>query len=536
MKKRTGDKLNKYTDILCDAALMIMLALSVMGLALISYYAATGTYLFRRVGAESAYITDSFLKQGIVFALFAAAVLILGHLWEKHCKTEDSASDLILIICSVLSFVIGIIYLKDHPYYMDGDQINTFYAAVYASEKGSAIQYAMFQPGGYIGIYPQQKGLVFFYLILHGLFGEKLYTAMQYIHLLYPQMILHAGYHALKEEKISAFGRSIYCILILTCLPLYLYIPYMYGDLGSIAFSFCFALFLIRFLNSGKKLDLALMSLFGSIALLLRMQIWILLIAACIVLFLEFVRKKKILLLIACAMIVLVPYLSDLAIDTYFEKVSGYEDVDGIPAACWLAMGLQETNGNPGVYNRYNQGTFGDCGFDAEKASEIAMLDFHESLDNFREDHEYAKWFFETKLRQEWTAPDMEGFTMTSIWDALSGTDPSEAPEWLYELYWGKYYDKVINIANRYQTIIYLSAFILAAFELIFFRKKKNLSHLVQLCLIYFLGGFIFFTLWENMSRYMLPFFMSLVWLVPFMTDDLMTIKDLFKGRKSPKH
>ena len=511
-----------------DIALTVMLVLALAGLGLISYFSVTGTYLERRFnGQASVYISDDPMKQLLVFGIFLLAVLISGAMWDRCCKSQDRAADLVLMICTVLSIIAGFAFLNDHPYYMDGDQINTFYAGVYATEAGASVQYEMFRPGGYIGIYPQQKGLVMIYYLLYHVFGDDMYEAIQYLHLLYPVLILNAGYRALKTEKVSSFARIIYCIMVLTCVPLYIYIPYMYGDLGSAAFTFCFAYFLAKYFDTGKVLFIIPMCLCGMMAILLRTSAWIFLIAVMIIMTLEYLRKRKIMILVTGICALLTAFLAGVLVQGYFEEKSGYRDVDGIPALCWVAMGLQETNGDPGVYSRYNQGTFEACGFDSDKASDVAKEDIRNSIKAFRNDGTHARWFFETKLRQEWTSPDMEGLWMTSVWDARSGTDPIAAPGWLDELYSsGPLYENVINFANRYQEVVYLSGALLVIF--LFFRKKSEMPLLVQLSLIYFLGGLIFFAVWENKSRYILPYYVFLILLVPYAVDE---VRKLFRRR-----
>ena len=514
-----------------DVALTIMLFISAAFLALISYYAINCTYLLRRFGGQVPfYLTDNPFKQLAVFGLFTAVLIVSGFLWDRYCKNTAGMADLILVLSTFFILAVGFVFLKDHPYYMDGDQINTFYAGVYANDEGSPIQYIMFQKGGYIGIYPQQKGLVLFYYFLYKVLGDKMFESLQYFHLLYPCMILHAGYHILKKEGLTAFARSVFCIMVASCLPLYVYIPYMYGDLGSVAFSFCFALFFTFYLHTGKVLYILLMCLSGSIAVLLRMQIWILIIAAFIVLFLEYMRRRKVMILIAGICVIASAFLGSFAVEKFFEAKTGYVGVEGIPSICWVAMGLQETEGNPGVYNRYNQGTFEECGFDPDITSEVAKENIRNTITYMKENPEYARWFFSTKLKQEWTEPDLEGVSMTSVWDELSGTDPSEAPGWLLDFYLsGIWHEKLINFANRYQTVCYLSALCLVIFML--FKKRSDLSTAVQLQLIYFIGGLIFFAVWENKSRYILPFFVSLVLMIPYYADALRSLLHFGKRR-----
>jgi hypothetical protein len=56
---------------------------------------------------------------------------------------------------------------------------------------------------------------------------------------------------------------------------------------------------------------------------------------------------------------------------------------------------------------------------------------------------------------------------------------------------------------------------------------------LAQLSLIYFLGGLLFFIVWENKSRYILPYYVFLILAVPYLIDAL---RKLFKKREEIVH
>ncbi len=514
-------KKNKDTNIyLVNAALRIMLAISVCLVGLLAYYALTGTFYPRGyMDLDNILAGDSVLKNLIVFGLFGVVSLFAYKLFEKSVTRKEKAVVFVMGAASVIMLAAGIFYLKDHPYYMNGDQINTFFGGVYATMEGSDIQYLMFKPGGYLGIYPQQKGLVVFYMILYKIFGENAYVDTQYLHLIYPQIILFSGESILKTEKVSPFARIVYCIFIALCVPLYLYIPYMYGDLGSIAFSFLAVLFLVRFEKSEKLFDAVCLCASCTVALLLRKQIWIFIAAALIVLVLLAVKKKKMKFFIAAICVVLAADGTFLCIEKYFESVSGYKGVKGVPSLCWVVMGLQETDGVPGDYNRYNQGTFEENGFDADLANAVAKEDLKNQLTFLKDNPEYARYFFSTKLRMEWTAPDFEALRITAVWKAESGRDPSNPPGWLASLYTGIRYAQVMGFANAYQSIVYLCAALLALRFL--FKKGSDMPVSVQLALIYMLGGILFFAFWENKCRYVFAFFVISILLVPCFLEEI---------------
>ena len=527
----------ELNSILVDTALKIMLVIGVLLTGLLAYYAMTGTFYCRGyMGCESMYVMDSLVKNLIAAGAFFLLSVIACLIFDRKVKRKDRAAAVILGLTSVFMFALGVFYLKDHPYYMDGDQINTFYGAVYATWEDSDLRYLMFMPGGYLGIYPQQKGLVVFYMILYKLFGDDTFVCTQYLHLIYPQIVLFAGYSILKTEKVSPFARMVFCIFIASCIPMYLFIPYMYGDLGSIAFSFLAGNFLVRFEKTDRIRDAVGLCISCTMALLLRKQIWIFIAAVLIVLVLAGVKKKKLRFAIAGLCVIISAWGTFFCIEKYFESVSGYRNVDGVPSICWVVMGLQETGDRPGSYNRYNQGTFEENGFDAALASAVAKKDLNERIAVFRENPAYARYFFSTKIRQEWTAPEFEALRTTSVWKADSGRDPENPPGWLLSLYTGARYAQMEWVANYYQTLVYLCAFLAAAGYL--FKKGGKLPVSAQLSLIYFIGGVLFFAVWENQCRYVFPFFVCLTVLVPLCLDGIASRAGFFVNsfkKSSPK-
>lgn len=510
---------------------MLVIVTPVLGY--LAYLAVSGTYFYRFFeGSGPVLVSEDPKKQLLLSLIVSAVVFVLGFAWKGLFEArEKRTAKGVLFFSSAAMLLLGIVFLMHHPYYMIGDQLNTFYGGVYAAGDDPEIRYLMFMPGGYLGIYPQQKGLVFIYMNLYHIFGDRLFTVMKWFHLVYPQMILYAGYGVLEEDGINAFSRSLYCILIATCLPLYLYLPYMYGDLGTVAFCFGMTYFAIRFMRTRKIWFFIPMCLCSAMAIILRMQSWIFMIAIAIVLLLLSISNKRAIFVVAALLILTSAYSGSYLIEKHFDRVSGYGSVEGVPAIAWVAMGLQTTNGDPGVYNRYNQGTFESTDFDAEKTAVIAKEDARESfkylMKNFSSE---GREFFVTKLRQEWTNPDFGGYFETSgDWSELSGNSPEDAPEWLRSLYYGEYYDLAMKQANRYQSFVHVICFALALMML--FKRDKSVPFTVQLSFIYVIGGFIFFLFWENKSRYILPFFVSLIWVTPVIFSEIFGYMERQKKR-----
>ena len=512
--------------------------LAALVLLLLSYYAVTGSWLSRDyMGLVSSFMPDKALTHILIAVVILIAFTCGNYIWKKFfSKHEKKAESVVLILTSILMLLAGTKFMVHHPYYPIGDQVNTFFGGVYAAKEGFEYRYAMFAPGGYFGIYPQQKGLAFFYMTMYKVFGDDLLPIMELFHLIYPQIILYAGFGALRKEKVPSFGRVFFCVLMISCIPIYLYIPYMYGDLPSIAFSFCCMYFIAAFLESGRLRHAAGICVFAALAVFVRMQIWIFVIAVLITLLLEAIKRKKLKYAVTAVCVILSCFIATSSVQRYYDSVSGYGHVDGVPSLCWVAMGLQMSGNNPGVYNRYNQGSFESNGFDADKTAQDAKEDIKNSIAEMKASRDYTLSFFALKLRQEWTEPDFNGYFETGVfWNYKSGTFESETPAWLTSLYSGELCIKAINFMNYYQSAVYL---LCLAFALIcLFGKHSKATAVSVMSLIYLIGGFLFFLVWENKSRYILPFFMCLVWCVPVaaceVSNALSRAKKSFKGQKN---
>ena len=190
----------------------------------------------------------------------------------------------------------------------------------------------------------------------------------------------------------------------------------------------------------------------AALALLVRMNSWIVLIAVGIGMVLLALEKKTFRPLLACMCIILAAWGTVKAVEKMYEYRSGYESGVGLPSILWMAMGLQETDGRPGVYNRYQQNVFEECGFEREPAIQVGREYIAMRLDEFKENPEYAYDFFLKKVKMQWLEPLFEG-----LYETNSFPEMEEIPEWAFSLYYGNLHDAIWKASNYYQSIVYLA-------------------------------------------------------------------------------
>lgn len=453
-------------------------------------------------------IKDSTWKHFVIF-LLASVIVYEGDKWltAQNQIKQEKICIYTLLATSVTAFLLGSIYVLNNPYYPVGDQISTTAFAAYCRDGN----FIMLCSGGYVGMYQQQKGLGILYEMLFALFGNFNYTPAKILHVIWWVLAILAGYGFLKLNTDRAIFRIVYCIMMLGCIPFLLYLPYIYGDVLSISFGMVMFWAVSAYEHYEKKRYIALAACVAGIAVLARKNTWIILIGVGIYAVLVCLKKKKGQYLLAGFAILLTAALTVKAVDVMYEYRSGYPSDIGIPSILWIAMGLQETDGMAGVYNRYQQTTFAEHDFQQEPAAQEGKEYIRERLREFRENPAMARDFFKRKLEDQWIEPLFSSLKATESFD----TDGEPLSSGITSLYYGNIHETVWKLANYYQSIVYLAGLVLGIALCGRWWQKKEIPTALWLPLIGIVGGFLFSIIWEAQSRYVFPYYVFLILFVP---------------------
>lgn len=453
---------------------------------------------------------DNILIHAAIF--MAVAAVLLGIQFFLNRKPDWQAffgskrfGDIVLAVSSLFMLIAGFLYVSDHPYYPMGDQINIAQGAVFVRSDN----YTMFARGGYIALYEQQKGILFLYEILFSLFGDFNFAAIARLHVLTNTATLIFGNLFIREVSGKTLCRNLYCLLMLLCLPFFFYLPFAYGDLPSTALAVMMFWALVKFGKSLKIRYVVIAAVSAAVALMFRTNTWIVLIAASIGLIVSAFQKRSFKPVIAMLCILLASGGSIRCIDKMYEIRSGMESGIGLPSILWVAMGLQETDGTPGRFNRYQQDVYEECGMDRKAAGKVAGEYIKNRIGEFLDDPAMARDFFLEKLLVQWVEP---------MYGALfhTGTAQKEDMNWPYtELYYGEFSNVIRQFSNYYQSVIYLSFLIYVILQACRTVRRSLSGDTMAAWIpgITVLGGFLFSIMWECSERYMLAYY---VFMLPY--------------------
>ena len=416
----------------------------------------------RRVG-----VSDRFVKVAaiVILSLLAAA----GIVWTLMAKAYPTSDQ-------------GILY-ESARMIVDQD----------FSELRNAESYLHF----YFVRFPFQFGFLSYLELLIRAFGEKAtLVAAPILNVL----MLISGYAALLLTTRRLFHDNRVTLLTLLFLSAgvqpVLSCTLIYGLIPALSLSLWAAWFTVRFVQSGRKREIAGIALFCAAAVYMKPNAWIFVVSIAIVLGLTALRKRRWSPLIAAAVavVVCVP-LPKIAQNAYEARI-GTSAGAGYPMSSWMAMGMREGAMACGWYNSYSQEMYRTYGTDIETIKRRNAEDIRDGLAAFAEDPAYAYWFFQDKFSSQWNEPTFESVWVSGVCESYG--ERSELAENMYDGEWpGTVYDKAMN----YMVQLIYAGFLLSVLALF---KKRDPGQLLYPIAI--LGGILFHLLFEANSKYVISY------------------------------
>lgn len=468
--------------------------------AALTWYAFRYTQYIQPGGREIPINVRDSMTNNLVIAGLALVVFVCLSELERRFRDRIQwiFMHVVLIISMLWVGMAGMWWISAVDRRPEGDQAFLYGGASYFLEGN----FDFLSKGGYCSMYPHQLGLIALTELLFLVVGSMNYYAFQVICVMLAVGIVFLGYRIVREITDHTAVAVAYCLLMVGCLPLVFYTQWVYGDVPSIFFALLTADMLLQYSKKGKTGYLVAVVLSLTMALLVRKNSLILLIAFGLIAVVWAIRHKdrKIILSVVCAMAL--PWLLYMGIYKMYEMRSGYEHYKGIPTLSWVSMGMQEWQGAYGWYYDYAKPVYyaNDC--DWQASNEIYKQDIRDRMEVFRGDPSYALSFFREKVLSQWNEPLYQSLYFSNkYWD----DSYKPAPDTLVSRISNEYFLRVLWICDRLQFVIYLG---MVCYFLFAVKKDSNiLQHLLAVAMI---GGFFFSIIWEAKARYILPYYVTM--------------------------
>lgn len=432
----------------------------------------------------------------VAIGIFVGLFLLDRKLSEKTKKWVQGVSVTLVTIAIGVSGFWWITTIERLPIY---DQLMVCNAAT-GFIRGD---YSFLERDGYCGMYPHQLGIVALLEVFFRVVGTNNYFACQVVLVLMAIGCVLLGYVLVRHLSRSMAVAVAYCVLMLGGgIQLVAYTGWIYGDLPCIFFLLLAAVGLLYYHKTEKKRGLVIMVLATVLAMLVRKNSLITIIALGLVGGIYVVYKRDRRLLVALLLSIILPGLAYSGIFKMYEMRSGIEHSDGFSNISFVAMGMQEYMGKNGWYTFYCMNIYHDQGLDTELSGEVAKEYIRTRLQEFASQPSYAWDFYREKILSQWNAPLFQ-----SLYFAAMNPDGFVPEE---DSLLGKinivHFKDIVNVSDRVQFVIYFGMFCYFLFAV---RKDSNiLQHMLAVAII---GGFFFSIIWEAKARYIFPYYIMMI-------------------------
>ncbi len=440
--------------------------------------------------------------------IFMAAVLAAFSLLRYFFHKIESAPGGRAILSKAVRFmtVFGVIYaLLFSLMWVATSRVRAYGDGWYICMMAECMElheYVIVKPLGYLDMFPQQRGLVIIMQIFNRLFGSLNWVPFQYFNALHMPLLVYAGYccvwHTFQKKEICFY----YWILLIGFLPLWMYVPFVYGEISSITFCLVLLWQTLRFCRKGKNSALIFGGLSAGIACQLKLNSLIIVVACCLVLLVFACCRARLKALLMILSLSAGVAAASMAVAGYFEHVSGVKMGGGTPISAYILMGLQDTEAGPGWNTDLDQIVYHEHKGDSKATAEYCNAAIRERLQELWQGGMLD--FFYRKVESQWNEPDYNIYFETD-----GGVLDEETLPWLTgRVYTGTGRAMIRYWMDRWQFVLYAS--MLSLMLALLFRKNDICTHLLLVAVV---GGFLFSILWEAKSRYVLPYVVCMVML-----------------------
>lgn len=290
-------------------------------------------------------------------------------------------------------------------------------------------------------------------------------------------------------------------LMLILFIPYSMYITFVYGNIIGFTLSSLAILLQAKYFKSEKIWYILAIAICMYVAMFLKQNYSITLIAMIILFITQIIFNKKLKYIIPVIVLILSYVLVNPTTDLLMRKITGLETSTGTPSQSYIAMGLQEGDCAPGWINNYNIRVYQYNDFNTEKARQESNENIKQSLNHFKNDPNYALNFFGQKIASQWNNP-----TFQCIWINQGRKSESKYSDLEKSVLCDGLLSKAIyEYSNIFQTLVLFGT---ALYIVIDFKKIK-LQELIFA--IIFIGGFIFHIIWEAKCQYTLPYFVLII-------------------------
>ena len=480
--------------------------------------------------------TTKYMYDNIFVNIFAS-ILFVCVLWLIKKSKKIKTGKVIIWAIAIIWILLAVGWIQITKFTPNADQEYIMNAA----KKMTINKFGSFVGKGYINQNPQQRGMVLLEYIIALINKKNLIIVFQLLNVVMLFISFLAMYKTTQimfdDKKIS----KITIVMLFLFLPIFFYITFMYGNIIGFAFSNIAIWLEMEYKKKNKWYTLLGSGICIAIAIILKSNFLIILIAMIIMYFLDMLENKKLKNLLSIVTITVIYLIMSFFTKFTIENITNTKSSKGIPMISYVAMGMQEGSRAPGWFNEYNRKVYKKSGYDYDEASRRSKLEIENRINVFKNDIPYAIDFYLKKIASQWINPTFQGFWVNKERDSLNeervkikvkSTNSKRKKSYIVKF---NPYKNILNevledgtvnkVLTKYMDI--MQSIILLGASLYIILDYKNVDGNKLFYIIIFIGGFIFHIIWEAKCQYTITYF---ILLIPYCVKgyDLLLDKKIF--------
>lgn len=461
----------------------------------------TGTSIFGNCFVNHAeytfFVSDIAFVHIVALILVVVVVLVYRKFIEGRIPEKiKSILWIAAIIIYMVSMAVISIYVSMQP---RADQKFVVDAAL-AMLKGD---YSAFETGGYINVYPNQVGIVYFFYWIFKIFpfGYKTVCVLNAISL----GVIVWGMNGIGRLFLKKNNAYIVGIITMLFFPLSCYVTFIYGNIIGMALSTVSIYYSWRYFENRKKSQIFIAMITAALAVLVKENFLIPMIGICIFILLDIVIKRNMKSILWLLAILAVTLGVSNIVEVHVEKITNQRIGSGVPTLAWVAMGMQEGYMAPGWHNQYNEDVYRANNCDTELTNEVVKKDISNRAKEFVANPGKCVKFFFKKTVSQWNNPTFEGYWINDLFLRTSEGHKVKKIAGVLGSIAGEPGNKMFTwYSNIFQSLIWIGV----CLWIVLGRREVQTNQLLLATI--FVGGFLFHLIWEAKCQYVLPYFVLL--------------------------
>ena len=373
----------------------------------------------------------------------------------------------------------------------------------------------------YFRIFPFQLGYLLYAEGFFRVFSENAIVAIQLVNVLWVDVAFLALLAITRELFHDDRLELLTGVLLLFCLQPVFLCTFPYGVLPGLGLSLGGVYFVVAYMRDHAIWRLIPAALLLALAIALRKNCTILLIACCIGLALHVLKTKQLSGLMGIAVMAVLAWLIPFGVQKSYEVRTDAVFGQGTPQGAWLVTGFEESSMCCGWFGSYTTTVFSDNGFDREKTEKQIAQDFSERMAVFADRPRYLASFLYKKVVSQWNEPAYQ-----SIWSSAVSPHEGKPAPLAESLLFGEAGESMKQYFNDYVQFVYLCFALGLAFLV---KKERRMTDAVVILPLTVFGAFLYHALFEAKAQYALVY---LPMMLPFAAYGAKRILSLLPVRK----